>query len=92
MERNAKTGNITIPSEYPNFHEDKGYDDKMNLISQTGTDGDGKVLYTIDDKGFHVPTSDGTISQNRSGAVRFDAPAPGVKLPNITITDGGGKF
>ena len=88
IEHDARTGGITVPSEYPNFTEEKKYDDKDHLIARVGTDGGGKVLYTLDTTGFHVPTQDGTLTQNGNGAVRFNTSAPASdSLPHLTITD-----
>lgn len=88
IEHDARTGGITIPSEYPNFNEQKKYDDKDHLIARVGTDGNGKVLYTLDTTGFHVPTQDGTLSQNGNGTVRFDGTKPtSHSLPSLTISD-----
>jgi len=76
IERDSRTGNVTIPSEFPNFHEDKIYDNHHKLVKAIGADGDGATLYTVDSKGFHVPTADGTITQTANGSIRFDNPAP----------------
>ncbi|HEY9774133.1 MAG TPA: hypothetical protein V6C81_10040 [Planktothrix sp.] len=70
VEYDPKTGNTTIPSEYPNFHEDKETDLKGS-VTRRGTDGHGKTLYVVDSTGIHVPTSDGTLSENGSGSVSF---------------------
>jgi len=74
-----RTGNTTIPAEFPNFQEERFFDDHHNLTKRMGINGEGHVLYTIDNKGIHVPTADGTISQNHNGTVRFENPAPQPK-------------
>ncbi|MBS2007982.1 MAG: hypothetical protein JST01_13130 [Cyanobacteria bacterium SZAS TMP-1] len=83
-----RTGQVVIPAEYPNFQEERFFDEHHNLTKRLGLNGDGQVLYTIDNKGIHVPTTDGTISQSHNGTVRFESPQPqGKHLPKMSIDD-----
>lgn len=89
IEYNPKTGNVTVPPEYPNFREIPQTDKDGNVTGRSGYDGNGKLLYTVDARGMHVPTSDGTLSQNGSGTVTFKPnETPATKtLPRVDIMD-----
>jgi hypothetical protein len=88
IEYNPKTGQVIVPADYPNFNEQKHTDANGNVTSRSGYDGNGKLLYTVDGTGIHVPTSDGTLSQG-SGAVNFkpNETAGTKSLPKVDIVD-----
>jgi hypothetical protein len=89
VEYNSATGEIKIPSEIPDFREDKKYDYKDDhLVARIGKDGNDKTLYTVDSTGLHVPTADGVLTKSPSGAVHFDKnpTTSASSLPDVTIT------
>jgi YD repeat-containing protein len=71
IEFNSHSNKITVPADYPNFRETTTKNADGSATRQ-GFDANGKLLYSADDTSIKVPTSDGTLTQNTSGAVSFE--------------------
>ncbi len=76
---------VSLSSEHPNAQKDEERDAQGRLIKTTYTE-HGKVLFTRDKDGVHVPTENGVLTINQAGQVSFEKnPPPG--LPKVDIVD-----
>lgn len=91
IEFNRAENKFRIPPEHAqNFRTDKEFDAQGRVTKVTAFGGDGKVLYTQDAKGIHVPTADGILTQGTDGKVKFVSNRPAsASLPDLDV--GGGK-
>lgn len=89
IEYDSKSNRVIIPADHPNFYEQKNEDDKGNVTKRTGYDGNGKILYTWDKDGLHIPTADGVLTKMNNGQIKFEPNQP-KSLPKVTI-EGDGK-
>jgi len=89
IEYNPKTGGVSVPAEYPNFREVPQTDKSGQVIAKQGFDGNGKLLYTVDSTGIHVPTSDGSLNEGPNGGVTFkgNETSASKALPKVHIMD-----
>jgi len=63
LEYDRSNSKIKIPLEHFAHSKDKQVDEHGNLSRVTVHGSDGKVLYTQDRTGMHVPTVDGVLTQ-----------------------------
>jgi hypothetical protein len=95
IEYDKSSNKVIIPSEHPGWHENTTTDGQGNVTSRSGYDENGKLLYTMDGKGIHVPTADGTINESQNGSMTFDSNSTARNanhgLPKLELTDGKKK-
>jgi len=81
LEYDRSNNRIKIPLEHFLHSKDKEVDQQGNLSRVTVYGSDGKVLYTQDRTGLHVPTVDGVLTQTSDGRVTFEPD----KLPSDRV-------
>jgi hypothetical protein len=91
IEYNHQTHQLTIPAEHSDASQEKITDDAGRVTKTIAHDGDGKILYTVDKTGLHIPTKDGLITESANGTVTFEStkgandPSKGL-LPKLEIS------
>lgn len=96
VEYDKATNTVKLPAEYPNATTKEIKDDKGNVVGRSAYDEHGKLLYTQDAKGLHVPTADGELTESRNGTITFEsnktkATKASGALPDVTIDDDSSK-
>lgn len=76
---------VSLSSEHPNAQKNEERDAEGRLIKTTYTE-NGKVLFTRDKDGVHVPTENGVTTINQAGQVKFEKNPP-AGLPKVDIID-----
>ncbi|HEY9788660.1 MAG TPA: hypothetical protein V6D17_24950 [Candidatus Obscuribacterales bacterium] len=87
IEVDAKTGNVTMnTADHYQACESTETDGKGNVTKRTWRDGEGRLLFTQDKDGLHIPTADGTITRTNNGTLKFESNTPAQKaLPKLSI-------
>jgi len=91
IEYNQHTHQITIPAEHRNASQEEITDDDGRLTKTIAYDGDGKILYSMDKTGLHIPTKDGVLTESANGTITFEStkgandPDKGL-LPKLEIS------
>src|SRR4030095_5536521 len=67
IEYDHQTHQLTIPAEHRDASQEKITDDAGRVTKTIAYDGDGKVLYSMDKTGLHIPTQDGVLTESADG-------------------------